>query len=194
MGEYSSKGVGTGGLTTGIIGTSLAGLLALNNGNGGILGGLLGNPDQQEKLNTLMNENTGLKSNAYTNEQLKKTTEEICSLKTETSLQAGKIECIEKQSVLKEEITEGKITNAVITTTSAITSLQQALACIQSKVDQITSTYVPAQQVSPMPAPFVPPLPPVVEVVDSSDPAVEEKTNNSSESGSDGEGGEQTGG
>ncbi len=193
MGEYSSKGVGTGGLTTGIIGTSLAGLLALNNGNGGILGGLLGNQDQQEKLNTLMNENTGLKSNAYTNEQLKKTTEEICSLKTEAALQTTKIECIEKQSVLKEEITEGKITNAVLTTTSAITSLQQALACIQSKVDQIASTYVPAQQVSPMPAPFVPPLPPVVETTAADSGTTEKTTNSSSEEGT-GEEGQQTGG
>lgn len=40
MAEYASNAKGNAGLTTGIIGTSLAGLLALgagNNGNGGFL-------------------------------------------------------------------------------------------------------------------------------------------------------------
>ena len=46
MATVQSSGVAKAGLTTGIIGTSLAGLWALgagNNGNGGILGGLFGN-------------------------------------------------------------------------------------------------------------------------------------------------------
>lgn len=46
MARVESSGVAKAGLTTGIIGTSLAGLWALgagNNGNGGILGGLFGN-------------------------------------------------------------------------------------------------------------------------------------------------------
>jgi hypothetical protein len=46
MATVNSSGVAKAGLTTGIIGTSLAGLWALgggNNGNGGILGGLFGN-------------------------------------------------------------------------------------------------------------------------------------------------------
>lgn len=45
MAEYASNAKGNAGLTTGIIGTSLAGLLALgagNNGNGGFLSGLFG--------------------------------------------------------------------------------------------------------------------------------------------------------
>ena len=46
MARVESSGIAKAGLTTGIIGTSLAGLWALgagNNGNGGILGGLFGN-------------------------------------------------------------------------------------------------------------------------------------------------------
>lgn len=46
MATVESSGVAKAGLTTGVIGTSLAGLMALNNGNGGILGGLLGNNNQ----------------------------------------------------------------------------------------------------------------------------------------------------
>ena len=43
-GEFASRGVANAGLTTGIIGTSLAGLMALNgNNNGGLFGGLFGN-------------------------------------------------------------------------------------------------------------------------------------------------------
>lgn len=72
MAEFASHGVGTAGLTTGIIGTSLAGLLALNasnNGNGGLLGGLLGggnNQAQQGAMMGLMAENSVLKSEKYT--------------------------------------------------------------------------------------------------------------------------------
>lgn len=45
MATVESSGVAKAGLTTGVIGTSLAGLMALNNGNG-LLGGLLGNNNQ----------------------------------------------------------------------------------------------------------------------------------------------------
>lgn len=46
MATVESSGVAKAGLTTGVIGTSLAGLMALNNGNGSILGGLFGNNNQ----------------------------------------------------------------------------------------------------------------------------------------------------
>lgn len=49
MGEYASRGVGTAGLTTGIIGTSLAGIMALN--NGGLLGGLFGGNQAAQMAN-----------------------------------------------------------------------------------------------------------------------------------------------
>lgn len=64
MAEYASKGVGVGGLTTGIIGTSLAGLMALNgNGGDGLLGGLLGGGNN--KIAQLMVENAELRANKY---------------------------------------------------------------------------------------------------------------------------------
>lgn len=54
MATVESSGVAKAGLTTGVIGTSLAGLMALNNSNGGILGGLFGNNNNQGALMALL--------------------------------------------------------------------------------------------------------------------------------------------
>ena len=161
MGEFASKGVATGGLTTGIIGTSLAGLLALNNnGNGGILGGLLGNNGQQDKITALMNENTLLKANAYSDNQVKDTNAEVCNLKTEVAVQGQQIQCLEKQMNLREEITNGKIAQVALASNNGIDKVACALSCLQKTVDGISSAYVPAGKVTPLPAPN--PFPPLV--------------------------------
>ena len=162
MGEYASKGVGVGGLTTGIIGTSLAGLLTLNNnGNGGLLGGLLGNNNQNEKITNLMNENTLLKANAYVDNQIKDSTSQISQLKTESAVQEQQIHCLEKQMGLREQIMDGKIAQVALTANNGIDKVGCALNCLQRTVDGISSTYVPAGKVTPLPAPNpFPPLPP----------------------------------
>jgi len=162
MGEYASKGVGVGGLTTGIIGTSLAGLLTLNNnGNGGLLGGLFGNNNQNEKITNLMNENTLLKANAYVDNQIKDSTSQISQLKTESAVQEQQIHCLEKQMGLREQIMDGKIAQVALTANNGIDKVGCALNCLQRTVDGISSTYVPAGKVTPLPAPNpFPPLPP----------------------------------
>jgi hypothetical protein len=161
MGEFASKGVGVGGLTTGIIGTSLAGLMALNNGNGGILGGLLGNNQQNEKMTALMNENTLLKANAYVDTQIKDSNSQICQLKTESAVQEQQIHCLEKQMGLREQIVDGKIAQVALTANNGIDRVGCALNCLQRTVDGISSTYVPAGKVTPLPAPYpFPPVPP----------------------------------
>jgi len=162
MGEYASKGVGVGGLTTGIIGTSLAGLLTLNNnGNGGLLGGLFGNNNQNEKITNLMNENTLLKANAYVDNQIKDSTSQISQLKTESAVQEQQIQCLEKQMGLREQIMDGKIAQVALTANNGIDKVGCALNCLQRTVDGISSTYVPAGKVTPLPAPNpFPPLPP----------------------------------
>jgi len=162
MGEYASKGVGVGGLTTGIIGTSLAGLLTLNNnGNGGLLGGLFGNNNQNEKITNLMNENTLLKANAYVDNQIKDSTSQICQLKTESAVQEQQIQCLEKQMGLREQIMDGKIAQVALTANNGIDKVGCALNCLQNTVNGISSTYVPAGKVTPLPAPNpFPPLPP----------------------------------
>jgi uncharacterized protein YecT (DUF1311 family) len=73
MAEYASNAKGNAGLTTGIIGTSLAGLLALgagNNGNGGFLSGLFGgnNNNCQMQLAAAQSEIARLGSELYANQ------------------------------------------------------------------------------------------------------------------------------
>ena len=178
MAEYASSGVGTAGLTTGIIGTSLAGLLALNNGDGGLLGGLLGGNNQKnEKIAALMAENTQLKSQAYTDAQVKDLNAEICNLRQQVTKQGGEIDCtnlrmnerfaaLEKQRQLEQEITDCKIARVADAATCGINNLKCALDCLQQTVAGITRTYVPAGAVTPLPAPYpfppVPPYPPFI--------------------------------
>lgn len=161
MAEYASKGVGTGGLTTGIIGTSLAGLLALNNGNGGLLGNLFGNNNQNERISELMSENTQLKSRVYTDGEVKQLNSEICNLRSEVQRQGAEINCINKTSALREEITDGKIARVADASTCGINNLRCSIECLQNTVAGITRVYVPAAQVTPLPAPYpFPPTPP----------------------------------
>lgn len=70
MGEFASKGVAGTGLGLGIAGTAL-GVLAGNNGNGGILGNLFGNNGYNDKLTALMSENSMLKSENYSDKTAK---------------------------------------------------------------------------------------------------------------------------
>jgi hypothetical protein len=70
--EYASNGKANAGLTTGIIGTSLAGLLTLggmNNGNSGLFGGLFGGRSYQQtpegKIGELQSEIAYLKGENY---------------------------------------------------------------------------------------------------------------------------------
>lgn len=176
MAEYASSGVGTAGLTTGIIGTSLAGLMALGNDNGGLLGGLFGNNQKNEKIAALMAENTQLKSQAYTDGQVKELAAELCALRQEVTRQGGAVDCLdrrtderfafaEKSAAMQQEITDGKIARVADAATCGIQTLQTALNCLQQTVSGITRTYVPAGSVTPLPAPFpfppTPPYPPI---------------------------------
>ena len=140
----------------------MAGLLTLNNnGNGGLLGGLLGNNNQNEKITNLMNENTLLKANAYVDNQIKDSTSQISQLKTESAVQEQQIQCLEKQMGLREQIMDGKIAQVALTANNGIDKVGCALNCLQRTVDGISSTYVPAGKVTPLPAPNpFPPLPP----------------------------------
>lgn len=160
MAEYASKGVGVGGLTTGIIGTSLAGLMALNGGDG-ILGGLLGG--NNGKMAALMAENTQLKAQVYTDAQVKDVNSEICALRQEVTRQGAEIQCINTKLPLMQEITDGKIARVADAANCGISNLQCSLNCLQQTVNGITGTYVPANRVTPLPAPMPFPYQPVME-------------------------------
>ena len=157
--EYASKGVAGTGLGLGIAGTALA----LLENNGGLLGGLLGGGN---KTTELMVENALLKSQQYTDQQ-------VCPMRVEQARQAEQINCITVQMGLREQIIDGKIAQATLATNNGLTALQGALNCLQRTVDGISSTYVPAGKVTPLPQPApvpppywppypFPPVPPVV--------------------------------
>jgi hypothetical protein len=160
MAEYASKGVGVGGLTTGIIGTSLAGLLALNGGDGGLLGGLLGG--NNGKMAALMAENTQLKAQVYTDAQVKDVNSEICALRQEVTRQGAEIQCINTKLPLMQEITDGKIARVADAANCGISNLQCSLNCLQQTVNAIVKPFVPASSVTPMPAPLPFPFEPVM--------------------------------
>ena len=82
MAEYASHGVGTAGLTTGIIGTGLGVLNSMGNGGGGILGGLFGGGcggnatvnrfelEQQNEINNLKSQIALRDANIYGDQKL----------------------------------------------------------------------------------------------------------------------------
>lgn len=172
MADFASKGVAGSGLGLGIAGTAL-GLL---NNNGNLLGGLLGTGNynqQQEKILELTNENTYLKSTQHTDTALSGIRVDIARLMEENK-------CLNKQLELREQIMDGKIASVAQSANAGIGQLQCAINCLQQTVSGISSTYVPAGKVTPLPAPnpfppvppygpyppywqFVPPVPPAVQ-------------------------------
>lgn len=159
MGEYAGKGVAGSAL-----GIAIGGLTAalLNNDGDGI-GGLIGNggSKKNEKILELTSENSLLKANFYTEQQL-------TGIRAEMAKQSEQIACINTQMALRDQIVDGKIAQTALVAKNGIDQLQCALACLQKSVDGITATYVPAQQVTPLPMPSpwpgfpYPPMPPFV--------------------------------
>ena len=162
MAEYAGKGVAGTGLGLGIAGTALG---VLNGGADGLLGGLLGGGN---KVGQLMAENTELKANKYSDDKM-------LPYIVEQAKQGEQIKALEQKFGMQMEIVDGKIANAVLTTNNGLTQLQGALNCLQRTVDGISSTYVPAAKVTPLPqpnpfppvppyGPYLPPFPPFVPV------------------------------
>ncbi len=141
--EYTSKGVGTAGLTLGIIGTSLAsGIL---NGTG--LGNILGN-NQNPASSTVYqlaqkdSEITQLKAERYADAQVKLLTGEVCNLKQ-------RVAAIEVAEPLREQI------------------LNERISCVANTVNRLVQPMIPNGNIAPgwgpaFVSPFPPPPPPTV--------------------------------
>lgn len=150
MAEYASKGVAGTGLGLGIAGTALA-LLQNQNGTGGILGNLLGNNNNYIEL---MQENTLLKAQQYTDNS-------NVGIKIDLAKQEERMNCMNTKMELKDQIFDGKMALVAQTANAGISQLQCQLQCLQNTVAGISSTYVPAGKVTPLPAPNpFPPVPP----------------------------------
>lgn len=140
--EYASKGVGTAGLTTGIIGTVL-GSGILNNGLAGILGGNQ-NPAASPvyQLSQKDNEIALLKAQQYSDNKTFALAERVANLET-------KVVAIETAAPLRDKILSDSIIN------------------LQATLSRIAVPMVPNYALAPgygpaFVAPMPPPFPPVV--------------------------------
>ena len=145
--SYASSGVGTAGLTLGVIGTALAsGIL---NGNG--LGGLFGNTNPSAspvyQLSAKDNEIALLKAQQYSDNKVVALTERVANLE-------ARVYADEKTDPLRDQI------------------LGDRIAGLQNIVNRISAPFVPNWAVAPgwgpaMVAPLPPPFPPVAPTVNS---------------------------
>lgn len=173
--NYASNGKGNAALTTGIIGTTLGGLLTLgaNNGNG-LLGGLVGN-GTPNAMSALMAENAMLKSENYSdkigkevyaqsladnratenriNALLKPTAEAIAENQKEIAV-------LKMQIAKDQEITQLKIDNCCCQMNNKIDQVANTAACgiqanatalagLQTVVSKITQLIVPQSAICP---------------------------------------------
>jgi len=141
--EYASKGVGTAGLTTGIIGTVL-GSGILNNGLAGIFGGGNQNPAASPvyQLSQKDNEIALLKAQQYSDNKTFALAEKVAALET-------KVVAIETAAPLRDKILSDSIIN------------------LQATLSRIAVPFVPNYALAPgygpaFVAPMPPPFPPVV--------------------------------
>lgn len=143
--DYSSKGVGTAGLTLGIIGTTLASGLLNGNGLGGIFGGNQ-NPSASPvyQLSQKDNEIAQLKAQQYSDNKFFALSEKVANLDARVSV-------IEKTEPLRDQI------------------IGERVACLQNILNGIAKPFVPNYAVAPGWGPaFVSPFPPAAPVVSGS--------------------------
>lgn len=174
-GEFASRGVANAGLTTGIIGTSLAGLMALNGNNGGLLGGLFGNQCGNQ-VSALMSEVSQLKAEKYTDQNtaqvytalrnevtglsdrlldkyISPMAQEISDIRVREARTEEQLKCIQKTQELEQRLirTEinGRIDQCCCTVTNGLTALSGAVQQLQQTVGSITSTIIPQTAICP---------------------------------------------
>lgn len=152
--DYASKGVGTAGLTLGIIGTSLASGILNGTGLGGIFGGNQ-NPAASPvyQLSQKDNEIAILKAQQYSDNKNFALAEKVASLDARVSV-------IEKTEPLRDQIIGERVAN------------------LQRVLDGIAKPFVPNYAVAPgwgpafvSPFPPVPPVAPIVQGGTTTTPA-----------------------
>lgn len=179
MGEFASNGKANAGLTTGIIGTTLGGLWALGagNGNGGILGGLLGgNNCQMSPVSALQSEVAMLRAEKYsdrsvadlnnaTDLKLEKLSDRIFDkyinpMATEIAdsrVREAKLQCevtamkenYDLKIQLETERLHRRLDNCCCETNGRINDLNTRVYGIGRTLDSITSTIIPQTAICP---------------------------------------------
>lgn len=166
MAEFASKGVAGTGLGLGIAGTAL-GLL---NGNGNVLGGLLGGGSQ---LTALQAENSLLKAENYSDKNAKEVymqsladnrrlrdeafayvkplADEAANNRVELAKLQAELKCCCEKQELREQIVLGKVNELALTTQAKFGCLDQTIAGMMGTLGKITDTIVPISAVCPTP-------------------------------------------
>ena len=135
--DYTSKGVGTAGLTLGVIGTALASGVLNGNGIGGLFGGQNPAASPIYQLSAKDNEIAQLKAEKYTDGKIAALTERVANLE-------ARVLADEKTDPLRDQI------------------LGDRIAGLQNIVNRISAPFVPNWAVAPGWGPaFVSPFPPV---------------------------------
>ena len=168
MAEYASKGVAGTGLGLGIAGTAL-GLL---NGNGNVLGGLLGGGSQ---VSALQAENAMLKAENYSDKNAKEVysqslndnrrlrdeafafikplADESANNRVELAKLQAELKCCCEKQELREQIVLGKVNELALTTQAKFSCLDQTIAGMMGTLGNITKTVIPMSAMCPAPMP-----------------------------------------
>ena len=144
--DYASKGVGTAGLTLGIIGTSLASGLLNNGGLGGLFGNQNPSASATYQLASKDTEIAQLKAERYADGKVAELTKEV-------SVLSQRVAAIEVAEPLREQI------------------LQERINSVSATVARLVQPMIPNANVAPgwgpaFVSPF-PPVPPVATIVNN---------------------------
>lgn len=152
--HFASSGVGTAGLTLGVIGTALASGIV---GNGGF-GGLFGNNSTNQQVQNLMIENAILKADASTDKKLVDVYATLRSNEKEIESKISGIDArvlaIETASPLKEQLIDSKIARVTDSLTCCCNASNVAIASLQNSVAELfamTTRKIDAERVCPLP-------------------------------------------
>lgn len=178
MGEFASKGIAGAALGTGIAGLSFGVLNAMCRGCGnGLLNNLFGdncnhyNGIPQSYVDALQSKIAELTSEKYADRasadsykasvamaeklddkwtaQLGEVTREVADIRVREAQTRGKIECMERESVLRQQLTEAKINEVALTTNNGLTALAGTVNCLQQAVTAITKTVISNDAICP---------------------------------------------
>jgi hypothetical protein len=175
MGEFASNGKANAGLTTGIIGTTLGGLWALGagNGNGGILGGLLGgNNCQMSPVSALQSEVAMLRAEKYSDKNtadvygairgeykdllekwITPLSDEAARNRERVAVLETQVKCENEKALLREQLVREqlnrRIDNCCCETNGRINDLNSRVYNMGRTLDSITTTIIPQTAICP---------------------------------------------
>lgn len=157
--SYASSGVGTAGLTLGVIGTALASGILGNGSIGGLFGGR--SSSAQDEICQLRTQNAILASENSTDKKLVDvyTTLRVADKAQDEKISAlaSRVLAIETSSPLKEQIFDGKIAQVYDKITCCCNASNTAMAGLQAEIvalQNLTKTVIPITNVCPQPMPL----------------------------------------